>query len=218
MSSSETTVSRWRIPKWFPNLPKETVDHLFTFNSELAKANKNLNLVSAKSIPHADLVHFADSLLSCEAVIKKINKNEVLYDIGGGCGFPGMVFGIVNPDVNVCLIDSDPKRCDFLKSVIVKIGIKNISVSNVLIENLEEGSILQGVCRSPIALTKAFLTLRKAFMAGGSMFFLKTADWPVEVSQIPTQLCSVWSPTMIHEYKLPETESAFYVIHAKKLV
>lgn len=214
--SSELQVN-WRLAKWFPQLPKDVIDKLSLFNQELIKANKNLNLVSEKSLLHADLVHFSDALLAFESVYKKINKNEPLYDIASGNGFPGVVIGLAYPDVKVHLVDSDQRRCDFLKKVVAITGAKNIFVIPLSAETLEEGTIEQAICRGYTTLSKAFLALRKSFKVNGVMYFMKASDWPAEISAVPTQLCSIWSPKLFHEYKLPATDSSFYVIAATKI-
>lgn len=207
----------WRLQKWFPNLSKEVIDKLAIFNRELISANDRLNLVSSKSLPHADMVHFSDALLAFEPVYKKINKNEPLYDIASGNGFPGLVIAIVYPDIQIELVEPDHRRCEFLRTVIAATGIKNASVISQQAESLDEDSVEQAICRGYTTLTKAFLALRKSFKVNSIMYFMKASDWPVEISQVPTQLCSIWSPALFHEYKLPTTDSTFYVVAAKKI-
>lgn len=209
--------ANWRLAKWFPQLSKDVIDKLSLFNQELIKANKSLGLVSEKSLPHADLVHFADALLAFEPVYKKTNKNEPLYDVGSGAGFPGLVIGLAYSDLKIHLVESDLKKCDFLRKVISLTGAKNIFVIPLPVEGLPEDSIEQAICRGYTTLSKAFLVLRKAFKANGCMYFMKGPDWPLEISAVPTQLCSIWSPKLFHEYKLPGTDSSFYVVAAVKI-
>lgn len=207
----------WRLQKWFPNLSKEVIDKLAIFNKELILANDKLNLVSTKSLPHADMVHFSDALLAFESVYKNINKNEPLYDIASGNGFPGLVIAIAYPDVQVELVEPDQRRCEFLRRVIAATGIRNASVVSLQAESLDEDSVEQAICRGYTTLTKAFLALRKSFKVNSVMYFMKASDWPAEISQVPTQLCSIWTPKLFHEYKLPTTDSTFYVVAAKKI-
>ncbi|AZZ38235.1 16S rRNA (guanine(527)-N(7))-methyltransferase RsmG [Bdellovibrio sp. qaytius] len=214
---SSEVQANWRLAKWFPQLSKEVIDRLSLYNQELIKNNRALHLVSEKSLPHADLVHFSDALLAFEPVYKKLNKNEPLYDIGSGNGFPGLVIGLAYPDVRVHLVDSDKSRCEFLKKVVAVTGAKNIFVIPLPAESLEEDSIDQAICRGYTTLSKAFLALRKSFKVNGCMYFMKSSDWAAEISAVPTQLCSIWSPKLFHEYKLPTTDSSFYVVAATKI-
>ena len=54
-------------------------------------------------------------------------KKKVL-DLGTGAGFPGMVLAILCPDYEFVLADSLNKRIEFLKVVINRLQIHNVSV------------------------------------------------------------------------------------------
>jgi len=49
-----------------------------------------------------------------------------MIDVGTGAGFPGIPIAIMNPNINVTLLDSLNKRIKFLDIVISKLGLKNI--------------------------------------------------------------------------------------------
>jgi len=44
-------------------------------------------------------------------------KEFTLIDMGTGAGFPGLVIAIARPDAQIHLIESDAKKCEFLKTV-----------------------------------------------------------------------------------------------------
>lgn len=209
--------NHWRIKEWFPGLSDKIHADLKSYHNELLKFNKVVNLVSPKTIPHADAIHFADSILSSQEVYKKINKNSMLYDIGSGNGFPGLVFSILYPDIQITLLDSDERKCEFLKHIVTVLNLKNVVVSNKKLEMLPNDSIPQAICRGFAPLPKALLNLRKLVKSGGSVFHLKADEWSMEVSQIPTQLCSVWQPTLDSEYKLPIGEIRLFIVRTDKI-
>ncbi len=43
-------------------------------------------------------------------------------------------------------------------------------------------------------------------------FSYKGEEWGIELGEIPTQLCSVWSPSLVSDYKLPVGAMKFAVI------
>jgi 16S rRNA (guanine527-N7)-methyltransferase len=45
-------------------------------------------------------------------------------DLGSGAGFPGLVLAICRPDLPVHLIDSDQRKCAFLRQVALDTGTK----------------------------------------------------------------------------------------------
>ncbi|MEQ1723025.1 MAG: RsmG family class I SAM-dependent methyltransferase, partial [Pseudobdellovibrio sp.] len=119
MSDASTTTKEqapnWRIKAWFPELDEKTHDLLKKYWLELQKFNKVVNLISQKTMLNADAVHFADSIKASQTVRKKANKNNYLYDLGSGNGFPGLVYAILYPDQKMILMDSDERKCEFLK-------------------------------------------------------------------------------------------------------
>lgn len=209
--------ANWRIKTWFPELDEKTHENLYKYFTELQKFNKVVNLISPKTVVHADAVHFADSILASRAVAKKINKSIYLYDLGSGNGFPGLIYAILNPDQKIVLIDSDERKCEFMKHIADTLGLTSVVVQNKKIELLTSNVIEQAICRGFAPLPKALLTLRKAVKKGGIVYHMKSEEWAMEVSQIPTQLCSIWQPALETEYKLPIGDIKMFVVKTTKL-
>ena len=108
----------WRLKSWFPNLEESVHSKMWEYFAELQKFNKVINLVSSKTMLHADAIHFADSIRASVIIRKKVNKNNYLYDIGSGNGFPGMIYAILYSDQRIILLDTDQRKCEFLKHVV----------------------------------------------------------------------------------------------------
>ena len=68
--------------------------------------------------------HFIDSIKAFKR--DEFKKNVNMIDVGTGAGFPGIPIAIMNPNINVTLLDSLNKRIKFLDIVISKLGLKNI--------------------------------------------------------------------------------------------
>lgn len=214
---STESIIRWRIKEWFPEFSSKTHEQLRLYFDELLKFNKVVNLISAKTVSNADAIHFADSIQASLIVSKKVNKNNMLYDIGSGNGFPGIVYSILFPDQRVSLVDTDERKCEFLKHVSKSLGNGNVEVLNTKIESFGSDSIEQAICRGFAPLPRILLALRKIVKDGGQVFHLKAEEWGMEVSQIPIQLCSSWQPLLEGEYKLPVIDTKLYVIRTEKL-
>lgn len=216
MSESEAP-SNWRIKNWFPDIDPEALARLKAYHTQLLKFNRAVNLISNKTIVNADAIHFADSIIACEFVSKKINKNEYLYDIGSGNGFPGLAYSCLYPDQKVILLDSDERKCEFLKHTIKHIGLLNVQVKNIKIEQIPPDEILQAITRGFAPLPKTLLMLRRLVRLGGVVYHMKSTEWSLEVSQMPTQLCSIWQPSLESEYKLPIGEIKMFLVKTDKI-
>lgn len=115
------------------------------------------------------------------------------------------------------LMDSDERKCEFLKHVADTLGLLNVIVQNKKIDTLPPASIEQAICRGFAPLPKALLMLRKIISKGGAIYHLKSEEWAIEVSQIPTQLCSMWQPALEQEYTLPVGGIKMFVVRTSKI-
>lgn len=211
------SIQPWRIRDWFNFLSESQAKQFEVYATHLVKTNQTMNLISPKSLPVLDLVHFADSILASQLVYKNTPGMTSLYDIGSGSGFPGVVFGIMYPEVSVNLVESDPKKAEFLKGLVKLLDQKNIQVLHQTIESIKDGAINVAISRDFAQLTKSLITTRKCFATGGIYYHLKGDEWSMEVSQIPTQLCSQWDVALLGEYKLPSTEFKLSVVRTSRI-
>lgn len=100
----------------------------------LVSENKLYNLTAITEEEQVYLKHFYDSL----TISKTINlTNQSIIDLGTGAGFPGIVLKIFYPNINITLLDSTLKKCNFLKKVTEELNLSNVTIIN---ERAEEYS------------------------------------------------------------------------------
>lgn len=109
---------------------------LALYKSLLIKWSKAVNLVSPSTLPDVDKRHFDDSLQLLPLIPVDA---KVLFDLGSGAGFPGMVLAIERPDLQVHLFESDQKKCAFLSTVSRETHIP-VVIHNQRIESVDENS------------------------------------------------------------------------------
>jgi len=96
--------------------------------------NKKFNLTNIEGDKDIVIKHFLDSFSICSF----IDENSRLLDIGSGAGFPGIPLKIVNPGIQITLMDSVLKKCNFLKEVVRKLRLDSVSVLRSRAENIGE--------------------------------------------------------------------------------
>ena len=96
------------------SVPRESLAKLRQYEALLIKWQKAVNLVGPATIPEAWDRHFMDSIQLTPMVPENA---KVLYDLGSGAGFPGLVLAMTLPGLKVTLIESDQKKCTFLMTV-----------------------------------------------------------------------------------------------------
>jgi 16S rRNA (guanine527-N7)-methyltransferase len=106
------------------------LQNLLTHIDLLAKWNKSLNLTAISSNEEMISHHILDSL-----AINHYIKGDTLLDVGTGAGFPGLPLAIINPNLQVTLLDSRGKRIEFLRYAISTMGLGNVFLSKSRIEN-----------------------------------------------------------------------------------
>ena len=89
-------------------------EKLKTYLSLLQKWQPKINLISNNTLDNAWQRHFEDSMQIAEFLPE---GQKTLFDLGSGAGFPGLVLAIMRPDLDIHLIESDQKKCSFLKTV-----------------------------------------------------------------------------------------------------
>lgn len=108
----------------------DTFTKLEAYIENLKKWNKAISLTS-KSF---DVIkHIHDSLMFFE-LFK--NPSGELLDIGSGNGFPSLVIAIICPSLNIKMVESNTKKCAFLRDTCLKLSL-NAKVLNENILSLE---------------------------------------------------------------------------------
>ena len=165
---------------------RETFEKLCIFYRTLIKWQNSINLISKSSIKDIWERHFLDSA-QLYKYVKDINGN--ILDFGSGAGFPGMVLAIMGKK-NIHLVESDFKKCVFLKEVAMLTDIK-ITIHNCRIESLGFFNVDLVTCRALAPLHK-LIDYVEAFVRKSSnnnrtlpkLLFLKGKNYKNELLQL----------------------------------
>jgi 16S rRNA (guanine527-N7)-methyltransferase len=95
------------------DVSRETVQKLRLYDELLHKWQKAINIISPTTLVDSWNRHFLDSA----QISPLMPENVVLADLGCGGGFPGLVLALLKPELEVHLIESDEKKCQFMRTV-----------------------------------------------------------------------------------------------------
>lgn len=104
------------------SLTNEQVNEFEKYKDLLLEWNEKINLTAIVDEKGIIIKHFIDSLV----LLKYINGNKKVIDIGTGAGFPGIPLKIANDDLDITLLDSLNKRINFLNTVIKELDLNRI--------------------------------------------------------------------------------------------
>lgn len=110
-------------------LHKDKLDH---YHGLLLQWQKTINLISPTTLDKAWERHFEDSVQLLDCIPDTIKS---ICDIGSGAGFPALVLAILRPDIDVSLIESDVRKCVFLRTVSRETSLNNVTIYNERIED-----------------------------------------------------------------------------------
>lgn len=107
------------------------IEKFWLYMKLLLEWNEKMNLTSIVNEEEIIIKHFLDSI----TVLKYINTESTVIDVGTGAGFPGIPINIMM-NCKVTLLDSLNKRTHFLKEIENKLHLKNIEIIHARAEEL----------------------------------------------------------------------------------
>ena len=127
------------------NVPRETFSELDEFKELIIEKNKEINLISPKTINNLKNRHITD----CAQAIDLIDINsKICTDVGSGAGLPGIVLSIIlkgkKIDMKMNLYEKSYHKSSFLRSVSRKLKLDSEIFQEDIFKkkNLVSGSIL----------------------------------------------------------------------------
>ena len=135
------------------NLTDIQVSQADKYLNQILKWNKTRNLVS-RNLRKNDL---AEHFLDCAVLQKHLMPGSVI-DLGTGSGFPGICLGIIDPNRELTLVDSNRKKTSFLIHIKNELELNSVSIKNLRVEEIEQIHETNIVCRAfkePASLLKS---------------------------------------------------------------
>ncbi|MEN8146087.1 MAG: 16S rRNA (guanine(527)-N(7))-methyltransferase RsmG [Campylobacterota bacterium] len=143
-------------------LDEQFFEYVKRYKEHLKKWNKIHNLTGAKKEELID--KFIYDAVFPVSFLPKVNT---ILDIGTGAGFPGMILAFALPETEVILCEPLQKRASFLQFIKADLGLKNVTVANCRVEELEPRPIDLVTSRA-VTETKMLMKLSAPFVSKGS--------------------------------------------------
>jgi 16S rRNA methyltransferase gidB len=106
------------------DLTENQYNQFIEYMKLLQEWNEKINLTAITEDEEVIKKHFIDCIKAFKSDAVKSAKTVI--DVGTGAGFPGLPIAIMNPNINVTLLDSLNKRINFLNTVVAKLQLKNV--------------------------------------------------------------------------------------------
>lgn len=166
-------------------LPPELSSALERYGEMLLEKNKVMNLTAITEPSEVATLHFLDSL--CLTRYVKLSGKQMV-DVGTGAGFPGLPLKILEPSLNLTLLDSLGKRVSWLEQACTALGAQDVKCLHA---RAEEQALLPGfrdcfdlAAARAVAPLALLCELCLPFVAVGGFFLaMKSVDCGAELEQ-----------------------------------
>lgn len=185
--------------------------------------NQRVNLTRITEPGEVELRLFGDALALHPYVRRQAEAHPAararrLIDVGSGAGFPGLPLKIVDPTLDVVLLEATGKKVTFLEAAIAELELDGVRAVHGRAEDFAHQSAFRarfdlvtarGVARLPTLLEVCLPFLRP----GGWGIFPKGRDAAVEASDSANALATLGARLLaVDPAPLPELEGTVIVV------
>jgi 16S rRNA (guanine527-N7)-methyltransferase len=147
------------------SLNPDAADPLATLLDQLAAADAP---TSVHDPGEGVKVHIADSLAGLE--IDELRASATIADLGAGAGLPGLVLAAVLPRARVFLVESNGRKCGFMRAAVRAMGLANAEVVQARAEEWSDGrERCDAVCARALAALPVLLEYAAPLLREGGV-------------------------------------------------
>jgi len=172
----------------------ERKDQFDRYAELLIRWNAKINLTAITDHRQIEELHFVDSL-AVAAWLREENVSRETFrisDIGAGGGFPGIPIKIVQPEIELALIDAVKKKCDFMKEVVRSLSLNRIHVIHGRVDGEQNfGRFDMVVSRAAFKLKDLMLHARPNLSEKGVLVAMKSIDIREELDEALSKMNSL---------------------------
>lgn len=190
-------------------LNQQQHEQLLDYLALLFKWNAVYNLTSVRDPMQMMTHHILDSLAAVPAFANAAN----VLDVGAGGGLPGMVLAIARPAMKVSMIDTVHKKTAFLTQVKAELGLANVTVYTMRVEQLQVSDKFDVITSRAFADLSDFVNWSGHLLAeGGEFIALKGTAPPDEQERLP----KAWKVRRLQPLQVPKLQAERHLVFIQK--
>jgi 16S rRNA (guanine527-N7)-methyltransferase len=182
---------------------------LMDYLALLFKWNSVYNLTSVRDPMQMVTHHLLDSLAAVPAFDGAAN----VLDVGAGGGLPGIVLAIARPDMSVALIDTVHKKTAFLTQVKAELGLSNVTVYTMRVEQLQVERKFDVITSRAFADLSDFVNWSGHLLADGGRFIALKGVAPAEEQQ---RLPGEWRVSELRALNVPKLDAERHLVFIQR--
>ncbi len=188
---------------------RQALERLSLYCDRLLEKNQVMNLTAITEEAEVVSLHFLDSAALLPS--KALNGKRIL-DVGTGAGFPGVVLKILDPSIQLTLMDTLGKRVDWLRELCDELGLSEVTCVKARAEELaltdEYREQFDVVVSRAVAAMPVLAELCIPYVKVGGLFMAMKSnktDEEIDAATEGIQILGGETP-FVMDYLLPDTE------------
>ena len=199
---------------------EQTVDYFCTYAEALIEQNKVMNLTAITNRDDIATLHFLDSA-ALMGIVPMAGKS--LIDVGTGAGFPGIPLKLLEPTLDLTLLDGLQKRLDWLDTLCGTLGAEDVKLIHGRAEEISHDEAYRDAF--DIATSRAVASLPLLcemclpyVKVGGHFLSMKSAQSEDELTQAEPAIAALGGRFVKNiDYTIPHTNICHRVVVIEKL-
>lgn len=191
-------------------------DGLEAYAAALASDGVVRGLIGPREVPRLWDRH----ILNCAVLADGIPAGSRVADVGSGAGLPGMVIALVRADLQVVLVESLLRRCEFLTEVVDRLGLGNVTVRRGRAEECRDlrGAFDVVVARAVAPLVRLVPATLPLLRPGGVLLAMKgdTAEEEIDAAGAAMKKAGV-SDVVVRRFEAPYVEHAATAVQIRNV-
>jgi 16S rRNA (guanine527-N7)-methyltransferase len=167
-------------------LSAEVQARLLAYVALLKKWNTTYNLTAIRDEAEMVTQHLLDSLSVLPVLEKSALAGRRWADIGSGAGLPGIPLAIVQPDLDMSLIETVEKKSAFQRQAKIELGLTNVTVVKRRVEEVPGGAFDAVISRAFADLADFVRLAGHLLKPGGRLYAMKGLLPEDEISRLPS--------------------------------
>ncbi len=177
---------------------------LLAYLALLDRWNRTYNLTAIRDPRDMVAKHLLDSL-----AMHSFTTTGTLADLGTGPGLPGIPLAIVQPGLQVTLVESNGKKARFLREAVRTLGLGNAQVAQSRIEALDQPAAFDRITARALATLPLILQLGGHLLKpDGRLLAMKGVRPDDEIADLP----GGWQLLEVHPLQVPGLTAARHLV------
>jgi len=174
----------------------------------LNRWNKTYNLSAIREQKDMIPLHIFDSL-----AVANFIKGKNCLDVGSGAGLPTIPLAIMQPQRQFAALDTNGKKTRFIQQAVIELGLKNVRVEQVRVENWKTDEKFDAIISRAFASIHDFITSSSSHIAKGGALYAMKGQYPAgELQYLPKGFMLVTR----HELEIPFVEGERHLLEIQE--